>query len=131
MWPMIIAAAAALAASRDQQLRAKKDRELAAATERYAPWTGKQAGPISAAPSTVGALFQAGATGYGAQQATDAAEQTKAFQNAQMGNMNAQTNWLQQHTPGFESADQADQVSYEDRYGGQWGQLRKKPNMYG
>jgi hypothetical protein len=60
-----LAIAAALAAAKNElvdQPAAKRARTLAAATQKYSPWTGLQAQPVQD-PNVVGGMMQAGATG--------------------------------------------------------------------
>lgn len=60
---LAIAAALALAKSKmvDEPAAARK-RKLAAATERFSPWTGMHAGPVDE-PNALGSMMSAGATG--------------------------------------------------------------------
>jgi hypothetical protein len=61
---MAVAGAIAGKAKNDAaQSRENSDRKLAAETQRYSPWTGMQAGPISHAGSAFGDIFSGGVGG--------------------------------------------------------------------
>lgn len=61
---MAVAGAAAGKSKNDAaKAREDSDRKLAAETQRYSPWTGMQAGPISHAGSQFGDVFGGGVQG--------------------------------------------------------------------
>lgn len=49
----------------EDQAQSERDRELAATTQRYSPWTGLKAGPIGTYASPIAAAFQGGVSGAG------------------------------------------------------------------
>jgi hypothetical protein len=76
----------------------QKQKQLAAATQRYSPWTGMKA-TAPEQPNPLGNMMQFGATGAALGQGVGAAQQQQAM-NQNMGNwMNAQTNYLNNMNP--------------------------------
>lgn len=64
-----------------------RDRQLAAATQRYSPWTGLKANPIEAA-NPVGDLAQGGAGALAYEQNKESAALHKKLVEAQIGALN-------------------------------------------
>lgn len=63
------------------KMREGKDRELAAATQKYSPWTGLQAGPIKRA-DLIGSIAAGGAMGASAGQSYEAAQSSNKLNDA-------------------------------------------------
>lgn len=93
-----------------------RDRQLAAATQRFAPWTGLKAGPITEADPLGSALT------YGAQGAQ--LQQNIQNSQAQQGLVGAQTNWLNHGGSPLATAatSNPNSSSYSGNSGG-WGLL--------
>lgn len=66
----------------------KRQRTLAASTQRYSPWTGLQAGPIEEA-DPFGAALQGGVSGLGMGQQQEATTHARELQQAQIDALKA------------------------------------------
>ena len=88
MLPLALAAGgAALGAYNGYQdnKREQKDRQIAATTARYSPWTGMQAQPVQRSKGMLGGAAQGGLSG--------------AMLGQNINSMNAQDNYLKSQTP--------------------------------
>lgn len=81
IWAMMALAGAAKAATIDKD-KEKRDRTLAANTQRYAPWTGLRADPVQEA-DPFGKALSYGVTGAGLEQSMENADSENALRKAQ------------------------------------------------
>lgn len=94
MLPLLIAAGAGLGAYKGYQdnKREQKDREIAAATARYSPWTGMQPQAVRRSEGVVGGAAQGGMSGAMLGQNINA-------MNGQQAQQDAMTNYYKSQTP--------------------------------
>lgn len=79
--------------------KAERQRTLAAATQRYSPWTGLKADPVQEA-DPMGSMLQYGATGASIGQGLKSADADTALKNAQ-------TDWLKRNPYNYGTASSA------------------------
>lgn len=88
MWPMLIMAGVNAVSNQGKE---QKDRDLAAATQRYSPWTGLQAQPVKRA-NFAGDLAQGYGSYMGQKQNDEAFTSNQALKQAQIGALNRSQN---------------------------------------
>lgn len=90
LWAALMAAGVAKSELIDRP-KEKRQRTLAAETQRNSPWTGMQANDVQEA-DPFGSALQGGAMGLTMGQSMDNADQAKELQKAQVNNLNEQGN---------------------------------------
>lgn len=76
---------------REKQQQEQKDRELAAQTQKYSPWTHLQAQPVQRAPSLLNSGLQGGLGGASFGQSLTNNTNDQKFKDAQINYLNNQS----------------------------------------
>jgi hypothetical protein len=128
MWPVIIGAAMSAAQYKQQQDKEQRDRELAAETQRYSPWTGMRAGGIQEADA-VGTIGSGVMAGYQMEQGMDAQSAQKDYQNKKLANEDRYLNIMENQGKGSSAAPSQGPMMSGWGGGAQMGP-HQDPNMY-
>lgn len=113
MWPALLMAGMGAYQFDQQQKKEKRDRQLAASTQQYSPWTGLQAGPISEA-DLAGTVGQGAVQGVAMEQNMDRADQANKLNEAQLGYYKSNTQQSPASGGGFQGGESAYGMSSED-----------------